>query len=47
MMPNHRALTPFKMLVSNRFLTGPNMCDLLKYYSNLVGMDLWEPAPGN
>ncbi|KAI5117885.1 hypothetical protein M0805_002276 [Coniferiporia weirii] len=28
--------------VQNRFLTGPQFCDLLEYYSDLVGMDLWK-----
>jgi len=30
------------VFVSNRFLSGTNFCDLLKYYSELVGMNLWK-----
>ncbi|KLO05309.1 hypothetical protein SCHPADRAFT_1002977 [Schizopora paradoxa] len=30
------------VFVSNRYLTGTDFCDLLKYYSDLVGMNLWK-----
>ncbi|TDL26650.1 hypothetical protein BD410DRAFT_800464 [Rickenella mellea] len=30
------------VLVSNRFLTGPQFFDILKYYTDQTGMDLWK-----
>lgn len=33
------------MLVHNRLLTGPQYADLLKYYKDIVGMDLWQKYP--
>ncbi|KAL5496171.1 hypothetical protein ACEPAH_3088 [Sanghuangporus vaninii] len=32
------------VLVQNRYLTGTQFCDTLKYYKDLVGMDHWKRA---
>lgn len=31
------------VLVKNKFLTGSQYCEALRYYTNLVGMDHWHP----